>query len=443
MTEDARPGRAVGNGGEGVESGAKLEARAARALTDRIKEGAENLWRMLLEAYEGGAHTALGYRSWGAYFEAEFGGKKSKAYQLLEAGRVVRAIDANSAIAERPNESQARPLAPIAKTDPERVARIWEATVEERANPTAADVGRMVGEHFGGSTAHGVSELLEKLTPTDAIQALTERVGSKEVLATLPPLTLAAIERAREGHDTRTNLLHNADQLGFVASIAKKHGDAEGALVVGTLMMEGGNVLSAHKGIMRARAREKRERLAAGMREGAALGSVERFPVLLADPPWRYELTISDSRKVENQYPTMELAEIKAMGEDLPAAADAVLFMWATSPKVLEALEVMAAWGFVYRTCMVWTKDRIGMGVYVRQRHELILIGVRGQPGTPDKANRPDSVISAPRTGHSKKPAEIYGVIDRMYPGLPKLELFCRGRVGREGWSAWGNEAVS
>lgn len=421
----------------------KLEASAARALTDRIKESAENLWRMLLEAYEGGAHTALGYCSWGAYFEAEFGGMKSKAYQLLEAGRVVRAIDANSAIAERPTESQARSLAPIAKMDPEGAARIWEATVKEHANPTAADVGRMVEEHVGGSSAHGVSELLEKLTPTDAIQALTERVGSKELLARLPPLTLAAIERACEGDDARCNVLRDTNQLDFIADIVKKHGDAEGALVVGALAREGGNVFSVHKGIMRERSRLKRERLAAGMREAAALGSLERFPVLLADPPWRYELTISDSRTVENRYPTMELAEIKAMGEDLPAAADAVLFLWATSPKVLEALEVMAAWDFVYRTCMVWTKDRFGMGVYVRQRHELVLIGTRGAPGAPEKANRPDSVISAPRTEHSKKPAQIYDLIDRMYPLYPKLELFCRGRVDREGWSAWGNEAVS
>ncbi len=420
----------------------KLEESAARALTDRIREGAENLGRMLLEAYEGGAHTALGYASWGAYFEAEFGHKKSKAYQLLEAGRVVRAIDANSAIAERPTESQARPLAPIAKTDPQGAARIWEVTVEEHGDPTAAEVSRKVEEHVGGSSAHGVSELLEKLTPTDAIQALAERVGSKEVMARLPPLTLAAIERACEGDDARRNLLHDTNQLGFIADIVEKHGDAEGALVVGAIATEGGNVSSAHKGIVRERAREKRERLAAGMREAAALGSLERFPVLLADPPWRYELTISDSRKVENQYPTMELEEIKAMGENLPAAADAVLFMWATSPKVLEALEVMAAWGFDYRTCMVWVKDRIGMGIYVRQRHELVLIGTRGAPGAPEKANRPDSVISAPRTEHSKKPAEIYEVIDRMYPGLPKLELFCRGRVDREGWSAWGNEAV-
>jgi N6-adenosine-specific RNA methylase IME4 len=443
MTEDARPGGAVGNGGEEVEGGAKLEASAARALTDRIKEGAENLWRMLLEAYEGGAHTALGYSSWGAYFEAEFGCRKSKAYQLLEAGRVVRAIDANSAIAERPTESQTRPLAPIAKTAPEGAARIWEAAVEEHGDPTAADVGRMVEEHVGGSSAQGLSELLEKLTPTDTIQALTERVGSKEILAALPPLTLAAIERAREVQGTRRDPLHDADQLGFLADIVEKHGDAEGALVVGALATGGGDVLSAHKGIMRERARERREHLAAGMREAAALGSLERFPVLLADPPWRYALTISDSRKVENQYPTMDLAEIKAMGEDLPAADDAVLFLWSTSPKALEALEVMAAWGFVYRSCMVWVKDRIGMGIYVRQRHELVLIGTRGAPGAPEKANRPDSVISAPRTRHSKKPAEIYDLIDRMYPLYPKLELFARGRLERASWTAWGNEAVS
>jgi len=248
MLEYARPGGAVGNGGEEAEIEAKLEESAARALTDRIKEGAENLWRMLLEAYEGGAHTALGYASWGAYFEAEFGGKKSKAYQLLEAGRVVRAIDANSAIAERPNESQARSLASVAKTDPGGAARIWEAAVEGHGDPTAADVSRMVEEHVGGSSAQDVSELLEKLTPADAIQALTERAGSKEILAALPPLTLAAIERAREGQGTCRDPLHDGDQLGFLAGIVEKHGDAEGALVVGALATEGATFLAPTKG---------------------------------------------------------------------------------------------------------------------------------------------------------------------------------------------------
>ena len=187
----------------------------------------------------------------------------------------------------------------------------------------------------------------------------------------------------------------------------------------------------------------KREALAAGLREAAALGTLERFPTVYADPPWRYEHAISDSRRVENHYPTMELEEIKALGEDLPAADDCVLFLWATSPKLLEALEVMSAWGFLYRTCMVWDKGRIGMGRYARQRHELLLIGTRGEPGLPEPANRPESVIAIRRGEHSAKPPELRDVIDRMYPGLPKLEMFCRGSIDRENWSAWGNEAVS
>ena len=65
---------------------------------------------------------------------------------------------------------------------------------------------------------------------------------------------------------------------------------------------------------------------------------------------------------------------------EVPAEEDAVLFMWATSPKLTEALEVMTAWGFSYRTCTVWVKDRIGMGYYARQQHELVLIGKRGHP---------------------------------------------------------------
>lgn len=105
----------------------------ARSLTDRIKSRSEELWHLLLEAYERNAHTALGYKSWGAYFEAEFGGKKSRAYELLDAGRVVRAIDDHSAMAERPNERQARGLAPLIKADPAEAARIWEEESERAA----------------------------------------------------------------------------------------------------------------------------------------------------------------------------------------------------------------------------------------------------------------------------------------------------------------------
>ena len=115
-----------------------------------------------------------------------------------------------------------------------------------------------------------------------------------------------------------------------------------------------------------------------------------------------------------------------------------VLFLWTTSPKLREGLQIVDAWGFEYRTCMVWVKDRIGMGYYARQQHELLLIGARGNIPAPPPAVRPPSVIHAPRTEHSAKPDEAYEVIERMYPDYPKCELF--QRRPRDGWVGWGNQ---
>jgi N6-adenosine-specific RNA methylase IME4 len=160
------------------------------------------------------------------------------------------------------------------------------------------------------------------------------------------------------------------------------------------------------------------------------------FHVLLADPPWRYEHVRTESRAIENQYPTMELDDIAQL--DVPAADDAVLFCWATSPKLVEAFEVLTGWGFTYRTCMVWVKDQIGMGYYARQQHELLLIASRGQLPTPAPENRPASVFMAPRGAHSVKPAVAQELIERMYPEYARVELFARNT--RPGWQAWGNQ---
>lgn len=164
-----------------------------------------------------------------------------------------------------------------------------------------------------------------------------------------------------------------------------------------------------------------------------------RFPILLVDPPWRYDYTETDSRAIENQYPTMSLADLCTFKVRDIAAKDAVLFLWATSPKLVEALQVISAWGFEYRTSMVWVKDKIGMGYYVRSQHELLLIAKRGELPMPEPAARPSSVLTASRGKHSEKPEQIYALIETMYPTLPRIELFARGR--RDGWTAWGNQA--
>lgn len=164
------------------------------------------------------------------------------------------------------------------------------------------------------------------------------------------------------------------------------------------------------------------------------------YAVLYADPPWRYEFPVSESRAVENHYPTMALEDIMAL--EVPAAPDCVLFLWATSPKLEEALQVVRAWDFTYRTSLVWVKEHIGLGYYARQQHEWLLVAVRGEPGTPAEVDRPASVISAPRPErHSQKPEVVYDLIERMYPGREKCELFARSP--REGWAAWGNEVAA
>ena len=187
---------------------------------------------------------------------------------------------------------------------------------------------------------------------------------------------------------------------------------------------------------------ERVARLAEIVKGNAALdGGVGRHPVIYADPPWRYEHAESRTREIENQYPTMELDAICALPVQDVTTDDAVLFLWATSPKLAEALRVVEAWGFVYRTCMVWDKERIGMGYYARQQHELLLIATRGQPPAPAPEARPPSVIRAPRGEHSAKPERFYEIIEAMYGPLPKLELFCRSP--RAGWKVWGNQSAA
>lgn len=161
------------------------------------------------------------------------------------------------------------------------------------------------------------------------------------------------------------------------------------------------------------------------------------YSVILADPPWRYEHSVSTSRDIENQYPTMSLQEICDLEKDgfVKSADDCILFLWATSPKLAECMQVIEAWGFNYRTCMVWIKDKIGMGYYARQRHELLLIATKGDIKTPEPSDRPDSVIEAPRGVHSAKPERAYELIEQMYPGYSYCEMFNRQK--RDGWEPW------
>lgn len=204
-------------------------------------------------------------------------------------------------------------------------------------------------------------------------------------------------------------------------------------------------ILEAAKRIRAERAEERRtervtriEEIAKGNEE---LTTDRRYPIIYADPPWRYENPpVGDSnRSIENHYPTMSIEEICALPVRDIAADDALLYMWATAPKLPECLKVIEAWGFEYRTHIVWVKDKIGTGYHARNQHELLLIAKRGEMPPPKPGQQPSSVIEAPRGAHSKKPAIFAELIDRLYPDVGKIELFCRSP--REGWAVWGNQS--
>lgn len=202
-------------------------------------------------------------------------------------------------------------------------------------------------------------------------------------------------------------------------------------------------LLDAAKGVRTERADKKRAERTVLLTElsnrNAPLPQDRRYPIIYADPPWQYDFSPSNDRSVENHYPTMPIEDILAMGVAALATPDAMLFLWAPPSFIKKGLMVLEAWGFELASSMVWDKDKIGTGIYFRQQHEYLLLGKRGQPITPRPGSQPRSVLRAARGEHSEKPVEAYEIIEQMYPGLPKLELFSRSP--RQGFDAWGNQS--
>ena len=160
------------------------------------------------------------------------------------------------------------------------------------------------------------------------------------------------------------------------------------------------------------------------------------YDVIYADPPWRYDFAASDSRKIENQYPTMDIEEIKQI--EIPTGVNAVLYLWATVPKLCEALDILSSWGFLYRSSMVWDKEIIGMGYWFRNQHELLLLGTKGNVTVPKESDRVSSVYKERRGKHSAKPVIVRDWIKKWHPRACAIELFAREK--HDGWESWGNE---
>jgi len=173
------------------------------------------------------------------------------------------------------------------------------------------------------------------------------------------------------------------------------------------------------------------------------------FGTLLADPPWQFQNRtgkVAPEHRRLSRYGTMSLADIAALPVPRLAAPVSHLYLWVPNALLPEGLSVMQAWGFTYKSNIVWHKvrkdggsDGRGVGFYFRNVTELLLFGVRGKNArTLGPGRRQVNLLSTRKREHSRKPDEIYPIIEACSPG-PRLELFARG--ARPGWCVWGNEA--
>lgn len=178
-----------------------------------------------------------------------------------------------------------------------------------------------------------------------------------------------------------------------------------------------------------------------------ALAAHQRFGTILADPPWRFANRtgkVAPEHRRLSRYGTMDLQAIQALPVRELVLPQAHLYLWVPNALLAEGLAVMAAWGFSYKTNIVWFKrrkdggpDGRGVGFYFRNVTELLLFGVRGSLRTLPPGRRQTNLISSLKREHSRKPDEQYAIIEACSPG-PYLELFAR--EPRPGWHSWGNE---
>lgn len=173
-----------------------------------------------------------------------------------------------------------------------------------------------------------------------------------------------------------------------------------------------------------------------------------KFATVLADPPWRFMNRtgkVAPEHRRLSRYPTLTLKEISSLPVSTVVEESSHLYLWVPNALLAEGMKVMKAWGFTYKTNLVWHKvrkdggpDGRGVGFYFRNTTELVLFGIRGSLRTLAPGRRQVNIIRTRKREHSRKPDELYDIIEQCSPG-PYLELFARG--SRPEWTSWGNEA--
>ena len=179
----------------------------------------------------------------------------------------------------------------------------------------------------------------------------------------------------------------------------------------------------------------------------SAVVAGKKYGTILADPPWQFSNRtgkVAPEHRRLSRYATLSLRQIRELPVAAIARAESHLYLWVPNALLPEGLRVMEAWGFKYKTNIVWHKvrkdggpDGRGVGFYFRNTTEIVLFGIRGRLRTLAPGRRQVNVIRSRKREHSRKPDELYKIIEACSPG-PYIELFARGK--KAGWDQWGNE---
>ena len=200
--------------------------------------------------------------------------------------------------------------------------------------------------------------------------------------------------------------------------------------------IENGNI-TAHEAIKKVKI-EKRQEEIKQQKEAIETGSIElpqgKYEVVVIDPPWNYGREYDpDGSRVANPYPEMSQEELLQM--EIPFAPDAVCLLWTTHAFIFDAKELLNNWGFDYKALLIWDKEKMGMGYWLRMQCEFCLVGIKGKPIWENRSWR--DIIREPRREHSRKPEVFYKMVEGITVGR-RLDFF--SRENREGWDGFGND---
>lgn len=297
------------------------------------------------------------------------------------------------------------------------------------------------------SLLNGKTLLVEKFPPAETgksrdLAAEQSGFGSGKT-AEEAEVVVKAIDKLREeGEEEKADLLKQSLEqknvsgtkaiLKFIEKLSK-----EDAAKYADDLMAGRKTTTQVKKLIEAE--QRRAEVKEALQKQKLEPTEKKYRIVYADPPWRYGNAMPEYvTEPQDYYLLMDTVDICAMPVKDICERDAVLFLWSTSPHLPEALEVVKAWGFEYKTTFVWDKIKHNMGHYNSVRHEFLLVCTRGAC-TPDVKKLFDSVVSIERGEHSKKPEYFREVIETLYTYGNKIELFARSAP--HGWDVFGNQS--